>query len=250
MVGCGLQPSRHCSERTISEIQRADVVFVLADPFAIDWVRSLNGNIRNLSEHYDDDRDRRESYRAMEQALLEEVRSGSLVCAVFYGHPGVFAQVPHNAIEAARKEGFETRMEPGISAEACLYADLGIDPGQRGAQSIEATRFLAFGHTLDPTVLVLLWQVALAGSLDCTGFTARADRLQVLVDKLGIVYPPDTEGILYEAARLPIEDFRATRLPLRELPHAELRPHTTLVIPPAVEAERDEQWIARLRALD
>lgn len=120
VVGCGLQPSRHASERTISEIRRAGVVFVLADPFAIDWVRSLNANIRNLGEHYGDRRDRRESYREMEMAMLDEVRSGSRVCAVFYGHPGVFAQVPRNALRRARAEGFETRMEPGISAEACL----------------------------------------------------------------------------------------------------------------------------------
>lgn len=250
MVGCGLQPSRHAGERTISEIRRADVVFVLADPFAIDWVRSLNPNTRNLSEYYGDQRDRRDSYHDMEQALLDEVRAGSLVCAVFYGHPGVFAQVPHTAMRQARAEGFETRMEPGISAEACLYADLGLDPGHRGVQSIEATRFLAFKYALDPGSLLLLWQVALAGSLDCTGFTARPDRLQVLVEKLGRFYPPDAEGILYEAARLPIEDFRAERLALAELPGAELHPHTTLVIPPVREAERDERWIAALEALE
>lgn len=250
VVGCGLQPSRHVGERTLSEIRRADVVFVLADPFAIDWVRSINGKLRNLSEYYDDERDRRDSYREMVESLLEAVRADLQVCAVFYGHPGVFAQVPHEAIRRSRAEGFPARMEPGISAEACLYADLGIDPGQRGVQSIEATRFLAFRHTLDPSALVLLWQVALAGSLDCTGFSARPDRLQVLVDKLADHYAPDTTVILYEAARLPIEDFRATRLALRDLPGAELHPHTTLVIPPAREAERDPGWIAAIEALD
>lgn len=250
VVGCGLQPSRHVSQRTISEIRRAEVVFVLADPFAIDWVRSLNGQVENLSEHYEDHRDRRASYRDMERALLGAVRAGSRVCAVFYGHPGVFAQVSGNAIRQARDEGFEARMEPGISAEACLYADLGMDPGRRGVQSIEATRFLAFEHRLDPCSLVLLWQVALAGSLDCRGFSARPDRLQLLVDKLDQYYPPDTEGILYEAAQLPITDFRAERLPLAELPGAGLHAHTTLVIPPALEASRDEHWIQALAALD
>lgn len=250
VVGCGLQPSRHASQRTISEIRRADVVFVLADPFAIDWVRSLNGNVHNLSEYYDDHRDRRDSYQDMEQAILDQVRAGLLVCAVFYGHPGVFAQVPHNATRQARDEGFATRMEPGISAEACLYVDLGMDPGHRGVQSIEATRFLVFEHTLDPGSLVLLWQVALAGSLDCTGFTARADRLQVLVDKLSDWYALDTPVILYEAAQLPIGDFRAERLRLAELPGARYTDYTTLVIPPARELERDERRIAAIEALD
>lgn len=250
MVGCGLQPSRHAGARAISEIRRADVVFVLADPFAIDWVRSLNGNIRNLSEHYGEHRDRRESYREMQHALLEEVRAGSLVCAVFYGHPGVFAQVPRLAIARARREGFTARMEPGISSEACLFADLGLDPGHRGLQSIEATQFLAFEHFLNPASLVLLWQVALAGSLDCTGFQSRSDRLQVLVDKLGQWYSPETGTILYEANRLPIEEFRADAMPLCDLPYAKLRAHTTLVIPPAVRLVPDHRSRTRLRQLD
>lgn len=250
VVGCGLQPSRHASQRAISEIRRADVVFVLAEPFAIDWVRSLNRNTRNLSEHYDDRRDRRDSYRDMEQVLLEEARAGSLVCAVFYGHPGVFAQVPHTAVELVRAAGLDARMEPGISAEACLYADLGLDPGDRGVQSIEATRFLAYRHNLDPSALVLLWQVALSGNLACVGFEPDPKRLQLLVDKLSDWYALDTPIILYEAARLPIEDFRAQRLTLADLSTARYREYTTLVIPPAREAGRDEPWIARLEALD
>jgi hypothetical protein len=141
-------------------------------------------------------------------------------------------------------------MEPGISAEACLYADLGLDPGERGVQSIEATRFLAYEHPLDTAALVLLWQVALAGNLDCVGFEVDRDRLAVLVDKLSCWYETDTPVILYEAAQLPIEGFRADRLALADLPEATYKEYTTLVIPPAAEAERDEAWIARLRALD
>src|SRR3546814_6212654 len=73
---------------------------------------------------------------------MAQVRAGKQVCAVFYGHPGVFADVPHRVVRKAREEGIPARMEPGISAEACLYADLNLDPGQRGVQSMEATHFL------------------------------------------------------------------------------------------------------------
>src|SRR3546814_12671609 len=41
------------------------------------------------------------------------------------------ALVPHKAIAQARAEGLEAHMEAGVSAEDCLYADLGIDPGGR-----------------------------------------------------------------------------------------------------------------------
>lgn len=250
VVGSGLQPTRHVSPRSVSEIRHADVVFVLADAFAIDWLRSLHNDVRNLSEFYADDRDRRESYRDMERALLDEVQAGRKVCAVFYGHPGVFAQVGHAALTRARAEGFEGRMEPGISAEACLYADLGLDPGHRGVQSFEATQFLAFERTIDPTALVLLWQVALAGNLDCIGFEARPDRLRILVDKLRHWYAADAEVILYEAAQLPIQDFRADRLALADLPGASYQEYTTLVIPPAVPLQRDEEYWNALRKLD
>lgn len=250
VIGCGIQLGRHISERGVSEIDRADTVLVLADPFAFDWIAERRPNAINLTEDYDDRIDRRVTYRRMVERIVTPVLAGRRVCAVFYGHPGVFAQVPHAAIEQVRSAGLPTRMEPGISAEACLYADLGLDPGERGVQSIEATRFLAYRHDLDPTALVLLWQVALAGNLACVGFEPDPKRLQLLVDKLSGWYALDTPVILYEAAQLPIEDFRAERMALADLPAARYKEYTTLVLPPAREAERDERWIEALEALE
>ncbi len=246
VVGCGLQPGRHASQRTESEIRRAEVVFALAEPFAYRWISTLNDEVRNLCEHYGDDRDRRESYAAMEQAILDEVRRGRHVCGVFYGHPGVFARVPHRALHLARQEGYPASMEPGISAEACLYADLGIDPGDRGVLSWEATQFLVQERAVDPSALVLLWQVALTGNLDCIGFEPDPDRLQLLVDKLLRWYEPDTKIILYEAARLPIEACRAEEMVLADLPQARFMEYTTLVIPPGREPEPDQAMLQKL----
>src|SRR5690606_41924587 len=59
----------------------------------------------------------------------------------------------HDALPIS--EGFVARMEPGISAEACLYADLGIDPGRHGVQSMEATHFLVYDRVPDTSGLVL-----------------------------------------------------------------------------------------------
>lgn len=250
VVGCGIQLGRHVSQRVVSEIMAAESLFVLADSAAFDWIAGLRPDAINLTDCYGELIDRRETYRQMTAMIVDSVCAGRRVCAVFYGHPGVFAQVPHAAIEQVRSAGLEARMEPGISAEACLYADLGLDPGSRGVQSIEATRLLAYRHTLDPTALVLLWQVALAGNLACIGFEPDARRLQLLVDKLSQWYRPDTPVILYEAAQLPIEDFRAERLTLADLPNARYKEHTTLVIPPTREAERDEQWIKALESLN
>ena len=127
-------------------------------------------------------------------------------------------------------------MEPGISAEACLYADLGIDPGRHGVQSLEATQFLQERRRIDPRSLLVLWQVALVGDVSCTRFHAEPAELQALVTRLLEDYPADHEVILYEAARLPVEQFRAERLPLKDLPGARYEEFTTLVVPPLCAA--------------
>jgi len=250
VVGCGIQLGRHISRRSVSEILAADALFVLADPLAHDWIAGQRPDAFDLTSCYDENTDRRDTYRRMSDRIVEAVMSGRRTCAVFYGHPGVFAQVPHDTVRRVRSAGLKARLEPGISAEACLYADLGLDPGDRGVQSFEATRFLAYRHELDPTALVLLWQVALAGNIACIGFTPDPRRLQLLVDKLCGWYEPDAPVILYEAAQLPIEKFRAERLPLAELPAARFKEYTTLVIPPVREAKRDARWVAALEALD
>ena len=250
VVGCGISFGRHVGERSLAEIRRADRVFTLVDPFTFAWLEGLNAEIHDLCQYYGDDKDRRHSYAEMTAAILSEVREGKHICAVFYGHPGIFAQVPHDTIRIARSEGHDARMEPGISAEACLYADLGLNPGRGGVQSFEATQLLVNRRQVDNSALLLLWQVALTGNLDCVGFQPEPKRLQLLVDKLCAWYRPDHEVTIYEAARLPIEDFRADRLPLSALPATELGEYSTLVIPPAIEMQPDETMLARLRALD
>lgn len=250
VLGSGLQPARHAGPRTVSEIRHADTVFAVADGFALDWLQGLSAEVRDLGGLYADDLDRRESYAEMQRLVLEEVRKGRRVCLVLYGHPGVFAQVGHKAMAQAGAEGFETRMEPGISAEACLYADLGLDPGEHGVQSFEATQFLVQQRRIDPASLLLLWQISQTGNIDCTGFDARPGRVRILVDKLLHWHGPATETILYEAATLPIQNFRAERVALSSLPDAVLNPATTLVIPPSVAAEPDQAALRRLAEAD
>ncbi len=248
VVGSGIQFGRHASERCLSEIRAAEVVFCLADTFALGMVRAMRPDAVNLGVHYAAGKDRRQTYREIDAAIMAEVRAGRRVCAVFYGHPGVFADVPHRVVRKARDEGFAARMEPGISAEACLYADLGLDPGHRGVQSMEATHFLVYDRQPDTVGLVLLWQVALSGDLSCTRLHAERDGLQALVDKLLRWYPADHEVVLYEAARLPIEAPRIERLPLRDLPMARYEEYTTLVIPPLDELREDRPGALGARA--
>jgi diguanylate cyclase len=237
VIGSGIQLGRHLGQRGLAEIEEAEVVLALTDAAAFATLRELRPDLIDLRPYYAEGKDRRLTYLEMDAAIMAEVRAGRRVCAVFYGHPGVFADVPHAVVRKAREEGFRARMEPGISSEACLYADLGLDPGRHGVQSIEATQFLVEDRQIDNRSLVLIWQVALTGDLACTRFHAEPEELRRLVDRLLQDYPPEHQVILYEAAQLPLEPFRAERLPLSELPRARYREFTTLVIPPRLDLD-------------
>jgi hypothetical protein len=250
-VGVGMMMGAHLTPRARSTIEQADVVFVLvADALMEEWVRRMNADVRSLQPFYREGTSRMLSYRGMVEAMLTEVRAGKRVCGAFYGHPGVFAWVPHKAIETARAEGHVAWMEAGVSAEDCLYADLGIDPGKTGCQHYEATQFMLYRRRVDTAAWLVLWQVGLAGDRSLKHFSTSDAHRQVLVDVLGEHYPLDHEVFVYRAATLPVDRFRAERMTLASLTQAVLTPSDTLVVPPALAMEKNEAVVARLAALD
>jgi hypothetical protein len=190
------------------------------------------------------------TYRQWVDLMMTEVRAGKRVCAVFYGHPGIFAWSPHKAIEVARAEGFAAHMEPGISAEDCLYADLGIDPGRFGCQHFEASQLLFYERRIDPTGYLVLWQVALVGDWSLTRFETGPAYRQVLVDLLSQDYPLDHEVIIYHGATLPIEKPKIRRITLRELSGTRLTSQETVILPPAAALRPNLAMRARLEDLD
>lgn len=249
-VGTGLNLAGQISVLSKSYIENADVVFSLVpDGFAQHWLETLNDDVRSLQPYYaqgDEVKNRRDTYAQMVQAILNEVRLGKKVVCALYGHPGVFACVSHFAIAQAREEGYSAKMEPGISAEACLWADLGIDPGNSGHQSFEASQFMFYRHTPDPTTHLLLWQIGIAGEHTLTKFSTSSDRLQILVEQLSEWYPLDHEIVIYEAPNLPVQSPRIDRLALKDLPFAELTPISTLLIPPSRELEFNTEILVKL----
>ncbi len=250
-VGLGMMLGAHLSPRSRSHIEQADVVFALvSDPLVELWLQQMRPDVRSLQPYYAEGKKRTHTYREMIEAMLVEVRAGRTVCGVFYGHPGVFAQVPHQAIERARGEGFDAHMEPGISAEDCLYADLGIDPGTFGCQHYEASQFMFYQRRIDPSAYLILWQIGIAGDRSLSRFATGADYRRLLVELLAQDYPLAHEVIAYEAATLPITTPRMERMPLSGIIEADLRLQTTLVIPPARPMQRNQTMLDRIAALD
>ena len=249
-VGLGMTLGAHIAPRARSFIQDADLVFVAAsDPLVELWVQEMHQDVRSLQPYYATDKMRSRTYDEMVAAMLEPVFAGKRVCGAFYGHPGVFACVPHRAIEQARKARYVAVMEAAISAEDCLYADLGIDPGTFGCQHYEASQFMMYRRMVDPSAYLVLWQIGVAGDPTLLSRGTGAAYREILLELLRPLYGDDHEVVIYQAATLPMHTPRVERIPLRELLHASLNDAATLVLPPSRPMEPNAEVVARLRRL-
>jgi len=250
-VGIGMTLGSHITPLARSHIEQADVVFAAVSDGIVElWVSEMHPDVRSLQPFYSEGTSRMHTYRRMVDAMLSEVRAGKKVCGVFYGHPGVFAWPPHKAIEVARNEGYRAHMEPGISAEDCLYADLGINPGKVGCQHFEASQLMFYKRRIDPTAYLVLWQVGIAGDQSLARFSTGAAYRQVLVDVLARDYPLDHEIIVYRCATLPIHQPHIEKIALDSLPDADIDLDMTVVIPPASNLLPNHEIRERLNALD
>jgi uncharacterized protein YabN with tetrapyrrole methylase and pyrophosphatase domain len=241
----------HLTPLTKSYIEKSDVVFAaLSDGITEMWLSKMHPDVRSFQPLYREGKPRMQTYREMVDAMLTEVRSGKHVCGAFYGHPGVFAWPTHKAVAIARSEGYRAHMEPGISAEDCLYADLGIDPGKVGCQHYEASQFMLFRRVIDTSAYLVLWQVGVAGDQTMSRFSTGSAYRRVLVDLLARDYNLDHPIIVYKVATLPIQAPRMERLLLGALPDAEIDMHMTVVIPPARAMQPNLEVRERLAAID
>ncbi|WP_199100521.1 SAM-dependent methyltransferase [Dyella sp. ASV21] len=250
-VGLGMTLGSHLTPLARSHIEQADVVFAALSTSASEmWLRRMNPNVHSLQPYYGEGKSRQKTYREWVDVMLAEVRAGKRVCGVFYGHPCIFAWSPRTAVNEARAEGFVAHLEPGISAEDCLYADLGIDPGRFGCQHFEASQLLFYERRIDATGYLVLWQAALVGDWSLTRFETGPAYKQVLVDVLSADYPLDHEVIVYRAATLPIDKPQIRHVTLRDLPTTAMTAEDTLVLPPATALKPNQAIRQRLRILD
>ncbi|ALO33642.1 hypothetical protein CMT41_02100 [Colwellia sp. MT41] len=250
-VGTGMTLGAHISPIARSHIEQADIVFsLMANGFAQKWLEEINTDVRCLQRFYQEGKNRNITYNEMVEAILSQVRDGKKVVAAFYGHPGVFACVSHRAIKKAKLEELPATMEPGISAEDCLYADLAIDPGKTGCIHYETSQFMFYKRNIDTAAHLILWQVALAGDKSLGKFSTGKAYRQVLVDLLLEHYPADHQVILYQAKGIAIDAMREDKISLTDLVDAELFMHTTLVLPPCRKMQPNEAILAKLAAID
>jgi len=188
---------------------------------------------------------RSQTYTEIVEEILSWVRRDLRVCAVFYGHPGVFVTPSHEAVGRARSEGFAARMLPGVSAEDCLFADLGVDPGDAGCQSFEATSFLLYHRDFDTSIPLVLWQIATIGQREGVTRTNRQG-LEALLDRLTERFGPNHQVVLYEASPYPVGEPTIERVLLREFDPEHVPGMATLYVPPTPKPNPDPEMLDRL----
>jgi uncharacterized protein YabN with tetrapyrrole methylase and pyrophosphatase domain len=248
IVGTGIRTVGQLTIEAIASIQRSDeVIHLVADPVAEGLIKRLKpGREISLQSFYGEGKQRIDSYNEMIEFILSRVRTGAAVCGAFYGHPGVFAYPPHESIRRARAEGYQAQMLPGISAEDCLFADLGVDPAVNGCQSYEATDFLMNARIIDSSSQLILWQVGALGDWTYrrSGYDLKA--LPLLVDKLLTWYTSNHEVFIYEASMFPGCAPVINRIPLWALAASPINAACTLYLPPAMLAYPDYRYASQL----
>jgi uncharacterized protein YabN with tetrapyrrole methylase and pyrophosphatase domain len=247
VVGTGIKFLSHITIEVRAYIKQSNKVFFLVNEPAIkEWILSNHQQAESLDDLYFSHHLRKDSYIAITNYILEALRKIQHICVVFYGHPGVFVQSGIEAIKLARSQGFYAKMLPGISAEACLFADLLIDPGSSGCHSFEATDFLLYKRKFDPRGHLILWQVDIIGVLNNPLKHDNKKGAQLLLQHLLNYYPEKHQVVLYEAAQYPMIEPSILKMKLIDLPHSNFSKISTLYVPPIKDNWYDEEFIRKL----
>lgn len=250
-VGLGITLGAHLTPISRSHIENADIIFTLGNTGLMQtWLTELNTNIHDLQHFYQEGKPRSTTYQQMTALILEHVRQGKKVVAAFYGHPGVFVTPAHNAISQAKAEGYFAKMEAGISAEDCLIADCGFDPGSLGCASFEANQFLRYQRQIDSSAYLILWQIGVVGDTTLTQFQTSAVHRQLLVEVLQQYYPNNHQVILYQAPTIANEATRIDNIRLADLPSAKVNQTTTMIIPPATKLIPNKDILKKLEMIE
>ena len=233
-VGSGIKSIGHFTLEAQGWIKQADiVVYCVADPATEIWIKKNAKKHFDLYTLYGNDKRRIGTYQQMTDVMVNNVRAGLDVCAVFYGHPGIFVLPTHVAIKTLREEGYQATMLPAISAVDCLFADIGVDPAHQGCQMVEATDLLLRRRALLTDSHVVIWQIGCVGDLGFRfgGYDNR--NFWVLIDYLLESYSGDQEVVHYVASQFSICPPLIERMSLEKLREANISGVSTLYIPPS-----------------
>lgn len=251
IVGSGIKFASHMTIEAKAYLEHADLVLMMvSDPTTEEWIQSLNKNTIDLVKKFYKGSDKRTTiYSKIAKFIAGSTTEDKNVCAVFYGHPGVFVQVSHEAIKLTKEKGIPATLLPGISAEDCLYADLNIDPAKGGCQQYEVTQFLVEQPKFDTHASLILWQI---GSLGQT-HVVHGDSLQQSTNKLSVLknyllkfYPENHLITMYIAAIYPGEQPMIATMPLSDIELYQVTGDETMFVPYYGKGSVDKEMLSKL----
>jgi siroheme synthase len=232
-VGTGFSLVTQTTPEALAAMQRADKLFhVVGEPAAAVWMKSLNQTAESLALLYREGKPRRQTYREMVGRILAHVRRGERVCVALYGHPTVGCDPTQMILARGRREGFTVRVLPGISSDACLFADLGVDPMRLGMQAYEATVFVQMRPRIDTRIPIVLWQIGFIGETSIQ-FSGRANKpgVTALARRLAAYYGSHHRVAIYQASWYPFIPSTVTWTHVRSLPETATAAVATLFVP-------------------
>lgn len=229
VVGSGIKSIAHLTEETKRIIQSADKVLYLVNEDNLKlWIQREAKIAESLESIYFGSNNRVEVYANITNHILSEYENVAILCVVFYGHPTVFADSALSAVRHIKANNGSAIILPAISSLDCLFSDLQIDPGHQGCFTIDATELLIYERFIDPFAHIILLQIFNLGMHD----TARTNKLNILYNYLLLYYPNEYPVCIYEAAILPTQLPRMQWIKLQDLSIIDLKPISTLYIPP------------------
>ena len=215
-------------------IEKADkVLYLVNEPLMQEWIANANPSAESLESLYKKNDLRDQNYQLIADYIVKNLEKYATLCVVMYGHPTVFVKPSIDAANKAIELGYQVVTMPGISAEDCLFADLRIDPGSCGCQSFEATDFLVYQREYDSSSHLILWQpyvIGVRGVLSTDHNPIKG--LQLLTGYLQNKYDDEHEVVWYEAAQYPGVKPLMEKIPLKDLPSANITRLSTLYIRP------------------
>jgi precorrin-6B methylase 1 len=204
IIGTGIMALAHMSPQALSYIEQADIVFYHAtNGVTADQIRQHSRESVDLYEYYDEGKRRKITYVQMAELMLREVRKGRRVVGAFHGHPGFFVFPARRALAIASAEGYETAMIPAISAPDCMFADLRVDPGRFGCQTLMANRVFSADSIIATTGHVVFLQVSAVGDKGFSYSGYKHNKLDLFFERLIEIYGEEQDAVYYMAAVFP-----------------------------------------------
>lgn len=251
IAGMGVKAVVQVTAETERRIRRCnEVLYNDSGVGTAEFLSARCPKVTSLYARYGEASNRMGSYHAMAADVIEAALDRRPVAFLTHGHPMVFCYAGFLIRDLAAVLGLRVEVLPGVSAAACLMADLWLDPGVTGLQMFEATDILLRRRRLHPDVPALIWQV---GNLETRLYTTRPSapqRLHRLRDWLLQSYPADHPVTAYYASPHPITVPTRWTIPLAELAQhaAALHPGITLYLPACTV--RPVQDLGLLQQLD